>query len=98
MSDIIDIIFKETEIDNNTFTKLISIIIKNPNLLDDLSICLLNSLKFKKNKEIEAIITENLKNFETLIRNHIFNENIINIIKMVNINFYKNKNQFLHEL
>ena len=97
LSDIIDIIFKETEIDNNTFTKLVSIIIKNPNLLDKLSICLINSLKFKNDKEIEGIITENLKNFETMIKNQIFNENIINIIKLVNINFYQNKNQFLSE-
>ena len=97
LSDIIDIIFKETEIDNNTFSKLLSIIIKNPEFLDQLSICLINSLKFKKTREIEDIITINLKNFEKMILNHTFNNNIISIIKMFDANFYQSKNPFIYE-
>lgn len=55
LSYIIDKIFKETEIDNNTFQKLLLIIIKNPVLIDKLSSC----LKIKKQKEIEEIIENN---------------------------------------
>ena len=97
ISNIIDIIFKETEIDNNTFTKLLLILIKNKDLLDKLSICLLNSLKFKKIKEIETIIINNLKNFEKIIINHLVNDNIINIIKLLDIDFYQKRNQILYE-
>jgi hypothetical protein len=95
LSNIIDKIFKETEIDDNTFTKLFLIMIKNKDLVEKLSLCLLNSLKFKKRKEIESIIESNFKNFEKVIINHLLNDNIINIIKKLDIDFYKVKNQIL---
>jgi len=97
LSNIIDKIFKETEIDNNTFTKLLLIMIKNKDLLEKLSLCLLNSLKFKKKEEIESIITSNLKNFEKIIINHLLNDNIINIIKELDFDFYKTRSQIIYE-
>ena len=88
LSEIIDTIFKQTDIDENTFSKLLIIIIKNPYLLEQLSICLLNSLNFKKKEEIENLIKKNINNFEKMIIDNLVNDNIIEVIKKVDINFY----------
>ena len=97
LSYIIDKLFNETEIDNLTFSKLLSILHKNPVLISKLSICLSSCLKFKKKKEIEDIIEGNLIIIEKMIIDNQADDNIINIIKKLDIDFYSQKNQFLYE-
>ena len=86
----LDIIFKETNILENTYNKLFKLMMNNKNLFSKLSQYLVDSLKFKNKKEIGKLIKDNINNLENLIKRKQLNENIIYLILSVDKRFYEN--------
>ena len=72
--------FNNQNLDKEVFNALFQLLYKNIDLLDCISLCLLNSLENKSKKEINILINYNLKKFEYLISNNHINNEIINIL------------------
>ena len=89
LSDALNLIIYQTNVEKSTFNKLFNLIINNNQLIEQLSTCLSSSLILRDEEYIEEIISENISNLEYLIENNFINEHIIQIIKSVPSDFYK---------
>ena len=76
-------IFLEADINDSTFNKLFNILNNNKKLYNNLSICLYNTLKFKKQEQIDKLLKDNLDNLENAVNEGFFNKNILNILKNI---------------
>ena len=81
LSETLSYIFLEADINDSTFNKLFNILNKNKKLYNNLSICLYNTLKFKKQNQIDKLLKDNLDNLENAVKEGYFNEDILNILK-----------------
>ena len=72
------------------FNALFELLNKNPDLLDCISLCLLNSLKNKQIEEINILVNWNLKKFENLIINNNMNSNMIKILDKATYDIFEN--------
>ena len=72
--------FNNKNLEKEVFNTLFELLNKKIELLDCISLVLLNSLKNKKIKEINILVNWNLKKFENLILNNFINSNMINIL------------------
>ena len=81
LSEALSNIFLEADINDSTFNKLFNILNNNKKLYNKLSICLCNTLKFKKQEQIDKLLKDNLDNLENAVNEGFFNENILNILK-----------------
>ena len=81
ISETLGNIFLETDISDTTFNKLFDILNNNKKLYKNLSICLYNSLKYKKQEQIDKLLSDNLDKLENAVNEGFFNEQILNILK-----------------
>ena len=72
--------FNNRNLEKEIFNALVELLYKNIDLLDCISLCLVNSLKNKKKDEINIIIKSNLKKFQNLIIDNYINNNMIDIL------------------
>ena len=82
--------FNNENLEKVMFNALFELLNKNPDLLDCISLCLLNSLKNKQIEEINILVNWNLKKFENLIINNNMNSNTIKILEKAKFNIFKN--------
>ena len=81
ISETLGNIFLETDISDTTFNKFFDILNNNKKLYKNLSICLYNSLKYKKQEQIDKLLSDNLDKLENAVNEGFFNEQILNILK-----------------
>ena len=91
LSETLSNIFLEADINDNTFNKLFYILNNNKKLYNNLSICLYNTLKYKKQDQIDKLIKDNLNNLENAVNEGFFNENILNILNKTSQNIISEK-------
>ena len=72
--------FNEKNLEKEIFNILFGLLDKNIDLLDSISSCLLNSLKYKKQEEIIILVKMNISKIENLIINNHINENIVDLL------------------
>ena len=72
--------FNNLNLEKEIFNALFELLYKNIDLLDCISLCLVNSLKNKKKDEINILIKSNLKKFHNLILDNNINTNMIDIL------------------
>ena len=72
--------FNNQNLDKEIFNSLFELLYKNIDLLNCISLCLLNSLENKKKEEINILVNWNLKKFEDLIFNDHINSIMIDIL------------------
>ena len=78
--DIILNSFKEQNLEEEIFNALFNLLDNNIYLFDSISLCLLKSLKNKKQNEIDNLVKHNMKKFENFIVNNSINLNLIEIL------------------
>ena len=74
---------------NYLHKKFLSLNIKNSEIIDILSLCLLNSIKFKNEKEINDLIKNNIDKIEKIIKGEKVSYNIIKLIKKTDKNVFQ---------
>ena len=84
--------FNEQNLDKEVFNTLFDLSYNNKDLLETISLCLLNSLKFKDKNfdEVNLLIKWNIKKFESLITNNNINSNIIEILLKASFDIFSN--------
>ena len=95
LSEALNLIFDQNNVEKSTFNKLFNLMINNNQLIEQLSPCLASSLKFKNDEYIKSLISENISNIEYLIQNNFINEHVVNLIKSVPTDFYKEKDKII---
>ena len=82
--------FKVQNLEKEIFNALFNLLDKNFDLYNCISLCLLNSIKNKKEKEIDVLVKCNIKKFEKYIMNNIINFNLIEILCKASFEIYSN--------
>ena len=82
--------FNNQNLEKDVFNALFKLLYKNIDLIECISLCLLNSLKNKKKEEINILINFNLKKFEYLLLNNHINSNMILILCEASFDIYTN--------
>ena len=82
--------FNNQNLEKEIFNALFELFYKNIDFLDCISLCLLNSLKNKKQEEINILINWNMKKFENLILNNNINNCIINMLCKASFDIFYN--------
>ena len=77
LSEALNLIFYQTNVEKSTFNKLFNLIRNNNQLIEQLSTCLSSSLILRDEEYIEEIMSENISNLEYSIENNFLNEHII---------------------
>ena len=90
LEDIIIKSFNNQNLEKEIFNALFELLNKNIDLLDCISLCLLNSLKNKTQDEINILVNWNMKKFEILILNNYINFNMIDILSKASFNIFFN--------
>ncbi len=90
IEDIILKSFNEQNLEKEIFNVLFELLNKNLDLLDCISLCLANSLKNKKQEEIDILVNWNYKKFESIILSNHINKNIVDILCKASPNSFKN--------
>ena len=82
--------FNNQNLEKEIFNALFELLYKNIDLLDCISLCLLNSLKNKEQEEINILINWNMKKLESLLLNDYFNINMIDILCKASFDIFSN--------